>query len=216
MAIAGIAGLRLIAASIVVFLGALALLPGVLLDHWNAAGILLLLLLCVATVPNVLVHAVRRLEVHHGGRRAVVWLTWRTGEAQLRQRLATAFPGVKGGAIEGLEAPRTSGVTYPLSVVTAALDTLLTSDCTLQLLRSYDGPLRFSWTSLQPSHVRGTKTTSEFRACLAANGFCLVSLPAEKVSPCARLFDEAGVFFQRPVAEKKVRLHLIIIQLTLL
>jgi anti-sigma-K factor RskA len=97
---------------------AAALVPALVLP--GAAGpalsvVLLALLGCSLTVPNVLVHVARRLTVHHCGASRVVHYNVTTGEADLRRRICAAFAGcaaIEPAAIEGLEHPRSSGVVY--------------------------------------------------------------------------------------------------------
>ena len=71
-------------------------------------AVLLTLIALALTVPNVLIHIVRRLTVHHRGARRVVWHSLALGEGRLRARISEAFadsglPPIDPAEIEGLE-----------------------------------------------------------------------------------------------------------------
>jgi len=189
---------------------AAALVPALVLP--GAAGpalsvVLLALLGCSLTVPNVLVHVARRLTVHHCGASRVVHYNVTTGEADLRRRICAAFAGcaaIEPAAIEGLEHPRGSGVVYPLSLVAAAIDSLLGSDCELALLRPEPGATRFRWEDLQPEsddqpeaeqqqqQQQREQQREDFAQCLAARGYCLVRMPTHTLSGPATVFSQVS------------------------
>lgn len=175
-----------------------------------AITIMLLVLLSLAmTVPNLLVHLTRRLTIRHCGATRVVWFSITTGDARLRARICAAFPDIVPSQIEGLEHPRGSGVVYPISLVAAAVDSLLGSDCEVALLRPEPGQAtRFLWSDLQPPPSSSeqppplTDLQRDFSRCLAAKGYCLIKMPPELLTAPAGVFAQGKEFFARPVSEK--------------
>lgn len=101
---------------------------GLVLGSWALTAALLALDLLAVALPSVLVHVARRLVVHHDGRQAVIWISFRTGvlacilalllqspppsckmtiwtgEYRLRRMVAAALPGIDPEAIEVLSA----------------------------------------------------------------------------------------------------------------
>jgi hypothetical protein len=209
----------LVALALLVLLGAL---PGALGGWWAASQVLWALVVTAFTLPNLLVHLVRRLTVHYAGHERVIWLHFYTGADGLRDALARAFADVLvgsssshgggGAGIEGLESPRGSGVVYPIALLASSLVAPPSSDCTLALLRpAYGGSVCFQWQDLQanadaaPGRQSSEQAAANLRRCVAANGYCLVRLPrllAEQTHTA--LLSEGAAFF-RGTAEAKAR-----------
>ena len=203
-AVVGMAGIRLqrfAAAATVVVCGciALALTPAAIIPGSAGVAITIILLALqglALAVPNVLIHLTRRLTVHHCGCSREVHYNIATGEAALRQRICAAFKDqatIEPAAIEGLEHPRGSGVVFPLSLVAAAVDSLLGSDCDLALLRPEPSVTRFRWADLQTKSSLGPEqlqTQQDFARCLAAKGYCMIRMPRERLDAPAAIFDE--------------------------
>ena len=199
---------RFFTLSLLVAVSAVCIIPGAAAGWWGLSSVLLLLLLLVSTVPNILVHVVRRLRVHYHGQTRIIWIHFRTGPEGLRRSLVQAFAGAKGiphviGAqIEGLESPIGTGIVNPLSLVASAIDSPLSDDCALALLRPYPGEgVRFRWGELQqPDGL----TAAGFRQCLAANGYCLITLPDELIrAPRALLDQYSASYFEQPRSDKQ-------------
>ena len=203
-AVVGMAGIRLqrfAAAATVVVCGciALALTPAAIIPGSAGVAITIILLALqglALAVPNVLIHSTRRLTVHHCGCSREVHYNIATGEAALRQRICAAFKDqatIEPAAIEGLEHPRGSGVVFPLSLVAAAVDSLLGSDCDLALLRPEPSVTRFRWADLQTKSSLGPEQLQkqqDFARCLAAKGYCMIRMPRERLDAPAAIFDE--------------------------
>lgn len=189
-----------VAAALVVCIPvAAALLPAAIIPGGVGVvlTVILLVLQCVVlSVPNVAVHLTRRLTVHHRGSSCVVYYSIATGEAGLRQRLCSAFENqtaIEPSSIEGLEHPRGSGVVYPLSLVSAAVDSLLGSDCELALLRPEPSVTRFHWEDLQQGNLVSPEQKHQqqsFARCLAARGYCTVRMPRERLNATTTMFDQ--------------------------
>ena len=205
---AGIRLQRFGAAATVVVCGCivLALTPAAIVP--GSAGVVITIILLVMqglalTVPNVLVHLTRRLTVHHCGHSREVRYTVATGEAALRQRICAAFKDqatIEPAAIEGLEHPRGSGVVYPLSLVAAAVDSLLGSDCDLALLRPEPSVTRFRWEDLQTGcslSPEQLQQQQDFARCLAAMGYCMIRMPRERLEAPAAVFDQVWLLLLR-------------------
>jgi hypothetical protein len=179
---AGIRLQRFAAAATVVVCGciALALTPAAIIPGSAGVAITIILLALqglALAVPNVLIHLTRRLTVHHCGCSREVHYNIATGEAALRQRICAAFKDqatIEPAAIEGLEHPRGSGVVFPLSLVAAAVDSLLGSDLQTK-------------SSLGPEQLQ---TQQDFARCLAAKGYCMIRMPRERLDAPAAIFDE--------------------------
>ena len=197
-------------AAVVVFSSfLLALAPAAIVP--GSAGLvlttILLVLLCLAlSVPNLMVHLTRRVTVHHRGSSRTVYYSITTGDAGLRRRICGAFEdemSIEPASIEGLEHPRGSGVVYPLSLVAAAVDSLLGSDCDLAILRPEPNVTRFRWADLQSrcstESAGEVQLQHDFARCLAARGYCIVKMPPEHLSAPATVFEQVRLAYVRSI-----------------
>ena len=87
---------------------------------------------------------------------------------------------------------------YPLSLIATSIDSLLGSDCDLALLRPEPDAFRFRWEEL----LKEPAAQCSFRRCMRARGYCLVTMPAEKLAPTAGVFAQGQEFFQQSRAAK--------------